>query len=74
VRRTIVRQRTIGKIGLPVVVIMAEHPSNLGSNSQRKGWSLDDAGIPAATQHLRDSFNRWVSLELAFYAHHVQPA
>jgi hypothetical protein len=37
-------------------------------------FTLDDAGVPAATQHLRDSFGRWVSHELAFYAHHMQPA
>jgi hypothetical protein len=37
-------------------------------------FALDDAGVPAATQHLRDSFRRWVSLELAFYARHMQPA
>jgi hypothetical protein len=37
-------------------------------------FTLDDAGIPAATQHLRDNFSRWVSLELAFYARHMRPA
>jgi hypothetical protein len=34
---------------------------------------LDAAGVPAPTQHLRDSHNKWISLELAFYAHHMRP-
>jgi DNA-binding MarR family transcriptional regulator len=37
-------------------------------------FALDPAGVPAAIQHLRDSFGRWVSFELAFYARHMQPA
>jgi hypothetical protein len=37
-------------------------------------FALDPAGVPAATPHLRDSFGRWVSFELAFYARHMQPA
>ena len=37
-------------------------------------FTLDDAGVPAATQYLRDSYRRWISIELAFYARHMQPA
>jgi DNA-binding PadR family transcriptional regulator len=33
---------------------------------------LDGAGAPAPTQRLRDSSNKWISLELAFYAMHMR--
>src|SRR5258708_24507759 len=26
-------------------------------------FTLDDAGVPAATQYLRDSYRRWISIE-----------
>jgi hypothetical protein len=35
---------------------------------------LDAAGMPAATQRLRDEYRRWISIELAFYAQHIRPA
>ncbi len=35
---------------------------------------LDAAGIPRATQRLRDDYRRWISLELAFYSEHMPPA
>ena len=37
-------------------------------------FTRDGGGAPAATAHLRDSFGRWISIELAFYARHMQPA
>ena len=37
-------------------------------------FTLDAAGVPAATEHLRTTFRQWVSTELAFYAQHMQPA
>jgi hypothetical protein len=37
-------------------------------------FTLDGAGVPAATPHLRDTFASWISIELAFYARHMQPA
>jgi hypothetical protein len=37
-------------------------------------FKLDAAGIPVATQRLRDQYRRWISTELAFYAHHMRPA
>jgi hypothetical protein len=41
---------------------------------QARGFfTLDDTGVPAATQYLRDSYGRWISIELAFYARHMQP-
>jgi hypothetical protein len=36
--------------------------------------TLDVAGIPRATQRLRDEYRRWISLELAFYVQHMPPA
>ncbi len=49
--------------------------SNVLLAGEALGYStLDESGVPAATQHLRDSFGRWVSLKLAFYARHVRPA
>jgi hypothetical protein len=34
---------------------------------------LGAAGVPAATPYLRQHFRKWVSIELAFYAVHMQP-
>jgi hypothetical protein len=48
---------------------------NVLATGEAKGFfALDGAGVPAATQHLRDSYGRWISIELAFYARHMQPA
>lgn len=35
---------------------------------------LDDAGVPAPTALLHERFRKWVAIELAFYAQHMQPA
>jgi hypothetical protein len=44
-------------------------------NAQRLGFfTLDGTGVPAATQYLRDTYASWISIELAFYAPHMQPA
>jgi hypothetical protein len=49
--------------------------SNVLVTGAAKGFfTLDAAGVPAATAHLRDSFGSWISIELAFYARHMQPA
>ncbi|MGD9838830.1 MAG: hypothetical protein AB7F72_11025 [Afipia sp.] len=37
-------------------------------------FAADEAGTPCATAHLRDSYARFISIELAFYARHMQPA
>jgi hypothetical protein len=37
-------------------------------------FTIDGAGVPAATQHLRDTYASWISIGLAFYARHMQPA
>jgi hypothetical protein len=37
-------------------------------------FTLDGTGVPAATQYLRDTYASWISIELAFYARHMQPA
>lgn len=37
-------------------------------------FEIDAAGMPATTQKLRDDFDRWISIELAFYARHMQPS
>jgi hypothetical protein len=48
--------------------------SNVMAVGQAQGFfTLDGAGVPAATQHLRDSYGSWISIELAFYARHMQP-
>jgi DNA-binding PadR family transcriptional regulator len=36
-------------------------------------FTIDDAGVPVATAYLRDSYTRFLSIELAFYARHMQP-
>jgi hypothetical protein len=49
--------------------------SNIIAEGVRLGFlALDNAGVPSATQYLRDSYSRWISIELAFYAQHMQPA
>jgi hypothetical protein len=49
--------------------------SNVLVTGEAKGFfTLDGAGVPAATPHLRDSFASWISIELAFYARHMRPA
>jgi hypothetical protein len=35
---------------------------------------LDADGVPAPTSLLRKTFRKWVAIELAFYAQHMQPA
>lgn len=37
-------------------------------------FSADETGVPCATPYLRESFGRFISIELAFYARHMQPA
>lgn len=37
-------------------------------------FSTDESGIPRPTTYLRDSYARFISIELAFYARHMQPA
>jgi DNA-binding MarR family transcriptional regulator len=37
-------------------------------------FAPDEAGVPAATPHLRDTFGAWISIELAFYARNMRPA
>lgn len=36
-------------------------------------FTTDGAGVPTATAYLRDAYARWISIELAFYARHMQP-
>jgi DNA-binding MarR family transcriptional regulator len=36
-------------------------------------FTLDDAAMPAATAKLDDDYRRWISIELAFFARHMQP-
>ena len=43
-----------------------QHGKNLGY------FELSAAGVPAATPYLRESFSKWVSIELAYYAMHMQ--
>jgi hypothetical protein len=38
------------------------------------GFFSIDAAVPSSTAELRDEYARWISLELAFYARHMQPA
>jgi hypothetical protein len=49
--------------------------SNVMATGEGLGFfTLDGGGVPVATQYLRDSYGRWISIELAFYARHMQPA
>ena len=36
-------------------------------------FSTDPAAVPSSTTELREEYRRWISLELAFYARHMQP-
>lgn len=36
--------------------------------------TVDVAGAPSSTDALRDAYGRWISIELAFYVRHMQPA
>jgi hypothetical protein len=45
----------------------------LAIGEAKRFFTLDDAGVPAATQRLRDNYASWISIELAFYARHMQP-
>ena len=46
--------------------------TNVFSDGKAQGYfTLDEAGVPAPTPHLRDLFQKWVALELAFYAVHM---
>jgi hypothetical protein len=48
--------------------------SNVMAIGEAQGFfTLDSAGVPAATSRLRDSYGSWISIELAFYARHMQP-
>lgn len=44
----------------------------IGEGERIGYFAVDAAGITAATQKLRDDFSRWISIELAFYARHMQ--
>ncbi len=47
--------------------------STLIAEAVRLGYfTLDDKGVPAATPELRGSFQRWVSIELAYHARHMR--
>jgi hypothetical protein len=48
--------------------------SIIAEGTQMGFFTTDAAGVPAATSHLRDSYARFVSIELAFYARHMTPA
>jgi len=37
-------------------------------------FAVDSKGVPIATSYLRDSYGKWISVELAFYAHNMLPA
>jgi hypothetical protein len=46
--------------------------TNVINEGGRTGFlALDDSGAIKPTQHLRDSYSRWISIELAFYARHM---
>jgi hypothetical protein len=46
--------------------------TNIINEGGRIGFlALDDTGAPKPTQHLRDSYSCWISIELAFYARHM---
>jgi len=49
--------------------------SNMVAEGTKLGFfSADEMGAPCATAHLRESYARFISIELAFYARHMQPA
>lgn len=46
--------------------------SNVMSEGARLGFlMLNEMGIPKPTPYLRESYGRWISIELAFYARHM---
>jgi hypothetical protein len=45
----------------------------IGEGTSLGFFTIGDAGVPAATARLRDSYGRFISIELAFYARHMQP-
>jgi hypothetical protein len=49
--------------------------ANIVNEGIRLGYFTQDAaGLPLPTPHLSDSYGRWISIELAFYARHMTPA
>ena len=49
--------------------------SNVMATGEGLGFfTRDAAGVPAAAQHLRDTYASWISIELAFYARHMRRA
>jgi len=49
--------------------------SNIINEGIRLGYFAQDAtGLLSPTPHLNDSYGRWISIELAFYARHMTPA
>lgn len=36
-------------------------------------FALDTAAVPTPTPHLHESYQRWISIELAYHARHMQP-
>ena len=49
--------------------------SNMIAEGSRLGFfATDETGAPRATTYLRDSYGRFISIELAFYARHMRPA
>jgi DNA-binding MarR family transcriptional regulator len=49
--------------------------SNMIAEGTELGFfSADETGIPHPTGYLRDSYARFISIELAFYARHMRPA
>lgn len=49
--------------------------SNMIAEGSRLGFfATDEMGTPRATTYLRDSYGRFISIELAFYARHMRPA
>lgn len=49
--------------------------SNMVAEGTELGFfSTNETGIPCATAYLRESYSRFISIELAFYARHMRPA
>ena len=63
-RAQIARRFGLSKTQVSKMIAEGEH---------RGFFAVDAAGIPAATPHLRESYARWISIELAFYARHMPP-
>jgi hypothetical protein len=47
--------------------------SVLSGGAERGFFSIDDNGVPAGTPAVRALYDRWVALELAFYAENMRP-